>query len=444
MSDLKSFKTQFVSPMWVFFILAVGACVANADDQRGIAIDIPTAFNYQGELIFNGEPANGTFDMIFGLFDTPASGMDFQFAEVSQTVFVTDGWFSTEVDFGDNTFFGERAWLEVIVIDPATLDEVVLGPRMAVNSVPYAQMAEQVIPNSITSQQLSNSAVRNHNVEDNTLRLEKFSTSGATAGDVIQFNGSTWEFAALDTSSPWQVAGSDISYTAGDVGVGTASPAAKFHFHGTADDEIRISGTSGAPALHFRRNNNGADWYLKIDPESNAFYFQEENDSVEKIMTINPSGEITRKKQVKTIYLGYQAFTAAASEYQFETANFLGMTGLKATDLGAGPAVFHSNLSLPADATITAFEMMAGDNSPAGAVVSRLGFHGFGSTNGGLVLSTVTSTNSPYGNVHSDSLDHAVSDDRSYYVVVELDAVDHVSQDGIFGGIRVTYETTVL
>ena len=68
MSDLMSFKTQLVSPMWVFFILAVGACVANADDQRGIAIDIPTAFNYQGELIFNGEPANGTFDMIFGIF----------------------------------------------------------------------------------------------------------------------------------------------------------------------------------------------------------------------------------------------------------------------------------------------------------------------------------------------------------------------------------------
>ena len=444
MFNLLSFKTKLAQRLCILLFVAVGTCVANADDQRGIAIEIPTAFNYQGELIFNGEPANGTFDMVFGLFDTPASGMDFQFAEVSQTVFVTDGWFSTEVDFGENTFFGARMWLEVIVIDPDTLDEVVLGPRMAVNSVPFAQMAEQVRPNSITNQQLANSSVFNHNIQNNTLRPEKFSTSGATAGDVIQFNGSTWEFSALDTSSPWLVAGSDTSYTAGNVGVGTASPAAKFHVHGTVDDELRISGTSGVPALHFRRNSNGADWYLKIDPESNAFYFQEENDSIEKIMTINPSGEITRKKQVKTLYLGYQAFTAAASEHQFETANFLGMTGLKATDLGAGPAVFHSNLSLPADATITSFEMMAGDNSPAGAVVSRLGFHGFGTTNGGLVLSTVTSTNSPYGNVHSDSLDHAVSEDRSYYVLVELDAVDHVIQDVIFGGIRVTYETTVL
>ena len=122
MLNFMSLKTKFVQPLWVVFMVAVGTCAANADDSRGIAIDIPTAFNYQGELIFNGQPANGTFEMIFGLFDTPAAGMDFQFAEVTQSVFVTDGWFSTEVDFGDNTFFGARVWLEVIVIDPDTLD----------------------------------------------------------------------------------------------------------------------------------------------------------------------------------------------------------------------------------------------------------------------------------------------------------------------------------
>jgi hypothetical protein len=44
----------------------------------------------------------------------------------------------------------------------------------------------------------------------------------------------------------------------------------------------------------------------------------------------------------------------------------------------------------------------------------------------------------------SETLNTAVGDDRSYFVDVDIDNVTAAGQEVIFGGIRVTYETTTL
>jgi len=353
-----------------------------------------TAFNYQGQVMYEGAPANGSFDIKFRLYDNPDNmAINSELSEITQTLVIEDGLLNTELDFGDIFFDGQDLWIHLFIQDPTgTPGFFSLMPRVAINSAPYAIQAQ---------------------------------------------------FTDISTSL-WSSNPNGIDYTAGRVGIGLTNPAAILNIHGDSSDELRLSGTNSTPSLHFRRNSNGADWYLKIDPSTNQFFFQSEANSVEKIMTIKPDGEITRKKQTRTAYVSYKSFIPESHVFTYSTLNFLGLTGLHSTYSGGGPAKFHADVDLPADAVITKFEVMAGDNSGSGSVVAKLGFRVFGTSNGVINLSTLTSSNSPYAEVIIDALNAAVGNDRSYFIDVEIDNVTTPGQDVIFAGVRITYETTVL
>src|SRR5262245_54989716 len=74
-----------------------------------------TPITYQGQLKDAGNPANGTYDFQFALFDASSGG-----AQVGATIAkpggaVTNGVFSAELDFGSAAFNGAARWLEVSV-----------------------------------------------------------------------------------------------------------------------------------------------------------------------------------------------------------------------------------------------------------------------------------------------------------------------------------------
>jgi hypothetical protein len=92
-----------------------------------------TAFTYQGNLTASGQPANGTFDLTFKLFDAVTDGN--QLGSISMSAFpVVNGKFTTDLDF-PGQFIGEQTWVEV------TVGTQVLSPRQPVNTVPVAQFA---------------------------------------------------------------------------------------------------------------------------------------------------------------------------------------------------------------------------------------------------------------------------------------------------------------
>jgi hypothetical protein len=440
--------------LWVLMFLNVTAVHASSEGLSGVIPVIPgTKFNYQGEVIYNGSPANGDFDVRFKLFNALTGGSELIASD--QTITIVDGLMNAELDFGDAVFDGQPLWLEILIEQPTIPGFFILSPRVAINNAPYAIQSlfvanngvesAAIVNGSITTVDIGNFQVTGTKIANNTISFDKFTANGANSGDVVQYNGSTWVPApVVGGSSPWSINSNDISYSAGNVGIGTAAPATKLNIHGTESDELRLSGTNSTPSIHFRRNSNGADWYLKIDPASNQFHFQADAVTTDKIMTIKPDGEITRKKQTKTTYLSYKSFVPESNVYTYSTLNFLGMTGLHSTYSGGGPAKFHADVSLPADAVITQFEVMAGDNTPSGAVVAKLGLRLFGTSNGVITLSTLTSSNSPYAEVMSETLNTAVGDDRSYFVDVDIDNVTTPGQEVIFAGIRVTYETTTL
>jgi hypothetical protein len=100
-----------------------------------------TAFVYQGHLEESGQPANGNYDLQFGLTDAPVEGNHVTNLVTNLAVPVSNGMFKVTLDFGA-AFDGSARWLEVGVrTNTSAVPFFVLSPRQAVSAVPYAVFA---------------------------------------------------------------------------------------------------------------------------------------------------------------------------------------------------------------------------------------------------------------------------------------------------------------
>src|SRR5262245_46791203 len=70
-----------------------------------------TVFTYQGRLTDNGSPANGQYDLSFALYDAESGGAQIGGTVVKEDVVVKDGYFMTQLDFG-NAFDGNGRFLD--------------------------------------------------------------------------------------------------------------------------------------------------------------------------------------------------------------------------------------------------------------------------------------------------------------------------------------------
>jgi len=100
-----------------------------------------TAFHYQGRLKDGGVPAAGVYDFRFRLATDPLGSVYLTEALSVDGVGVTNGLFSTTLDFGVGVFSGVPVWLEVAVRTHGTGELTVLSPLQPIQPVPYAIFA---------------------------------------------------------------------------------------------------------------------------------------------------------------------------------------------------------------------------------------------------------------------------------------------------------------
>jgi hypothetical protein len=145
-----------------------------------------TTFTYQGQLKDADGPMDDSADFEFRLWDAAAGGSQIGDVEAA-TLYAGDfdhGLFSVSLDFGAAAFTGEARWLEIAVRSPSGAgDFTTLTPRQEVTPAPYALFAMN------------------------------------SAGGV----------------SLWQEVGTDIFYNAGNVGIGTPTPAVPLDVAGSAN-----------------------------------------------------------------------------------------------------------------------------------------------------------------------------------------------------------------
>jgi hypothetical protein len=100
-----------------------------------------TAFTYQGRLATNGVPVNGSYDFQFRLYSAPTGGSQIPVVPASLDVAVSNGLFTTSMDFGNNVFNGTIYWLEIALVPHNGLGFTTLSPRQELLPVPGAIFA---------------------------------------------------------------------------------------------------------------------------------------------------------------------------------------------------------------------------------------------------------------------------------------------------------------
>jgi len=99
-----------------------------------------SAFTYQGQLNFNGSPANGDFDFQFALYTTATGGTAVDTITLNgQTV--NAGLINASLDYTDVPFNGQALWIEVRVRGAGGGSYTTLSPRQPITATPYALFA---------------------------------------------------------------------------------------------------------------------------------------------------------------------------------------------------------------------------------------------------------------------------------------------------------------
>ena len=229
-----------------------------------------TAFTYQGQLKNSGAAVNSATDMQFSLWTAASGGSQVGSTVTNLAVPVSQGLFSSAVDFGVNPYTSSQSlFLQIAVRNPAGSGSYVpMGSRQAITPAPFSLATRGLNVNA------SNRAgILANPFFTNDVSLTLGSAGGAFPSSNILFQngagGGNWSLSAFDAATGFgdltlSRSGSDFpliirgdssnmllnSGNSGFVGIGTATPGAKL-------EVSFVPGVINDPAALFRVGNCG-------------------------------------------------------------------------------------------------------------------------------------------------------------------------------------------
>ncbi|MBN1139178.1 MAG: hypothetical protein JXM73_21550 [Anaerolineae bacterium] len=290
------------------------AQAAHADPLQGMG----TAFTYQGRLDQDGRGVTAMCDLAFRLYDEAAEGNQVG-SPITTTVAITEGLFTTGLDFGDGAFSGDARWLQIAVQCPGDAAFTTL-PRQALTAVPYAMYAQAAPWSGIAGMPAGFA----DGVDDNTTY---------TAGTGILLQGTTL---SVDPKAfQRRVFGAcDSGYAIREITEG-----------GTISCELTYNGdiTRVSPGFGLDGGGDIGDVTLSVNPVEVQVRITDTCPSGSSIRAINEHGLVTCQADANNEYVaGNQLELAGASNNVFNVLEGPD-SGLDADTLdGESSAAFHN------------------------------------------------------------------------------------------------------
>jgi hypothetical protein len=118
-------------------LATIGSASAQSDGPQSPQVATGSSFTYQGRLIKNGQPISDTCALSLSLWDDPSGG-SFLNSNTFNTVPISSGLFTVQLDYGASTFNGEARWIETAVKCTGDANYITLSPRIKLTAAPYA------------------------------------------------------------------------------------------------------------------------------------------------------------------------------------------------------------------------------------------------------------------------------------------------------------------
>src|SRR5262249_34910638 len=205
-----------------------------------------TAFTYQGKLSDGGNPANGSYDFQFALFDSLAGGTPIGLTVTHAAVPVSGGVFAVQLDFGVDAFPGAERFLLISVRPAGGGSFSTLSPRQQISSTPYAIRTLS----ATAADSLSNACVNCvQNSHINSIAGSKVTGAIPVAGVPAGSGNYIQNALTQQSNADFNIAGSGTLATLNMSGTAASAVApagqARFFFN-SATNKLRVSENGGA------------------------------------------------------------------------------------------------------------------------------------------------------------------------------------------------------
>ena len=227
-----------------------------------------TAFTYQGRLNDGANPASGTYDFRFKLFQDPYGNNQAGSSVLTNGLAITNGLFTVAIDFGPGIFNGSNYWLEVDVRTNTGSSYTDLNPLQSITPAPYAIFAATASNVSGTISSAGLAGVYGGTVTFSNVANQFTGSFAGNGANVTNVNAAT--LGGLSASNLWRTGG-NAGTTAGTNFVGTTdNQPLELHANGlrvsrleaAPNDDANISNAvnavNGSPANFIRPGIKGA------------------------------------------------------------------------------------------------------------------------------------------------------------------------------------------
>jgi hypothetical protein len=128
-----------VKNRFFFSLLIVAGLLLSATGSSAAPATTPlgTAFTYQGRLDRSGQPFSGLCNFHFSLWDAASDGSQVGTTVDKPGLVISNGLFTTQLDFGASAFSGDARWLEVATLCSSDSVYTTLG-KQELTATPYA------------------------------------------------------------------------------------------------------------------------------------------------------------------------------------------------------------------------------------------------------------------------------------------------------------------